>query len=327
MAETAFATGDALTKKIWGAKVIVEAKKDIFFDKFTGNTDQNIIQNKMELIKEKGDRITIPLRVRLTGEGTDTEDADLEGQEEQVTFYDFSVSLQERGHAVKAKNKLSLQRPAFDLRGQFKDALKDWLSEYIDRITVEVLSASPTTNRNIFGGAADTSTSDIDAADTMSVSLIQRAKRTARLASPKIVGINIKGKQRYVMIMHDYQTKALKADDDWKNGQYYAAIRGETNPIFSGALGMIDGVVLHEYERVETYNTWGTGAITGGRALLLGRQAGVHAFGQLPKWYEKLFQYNRIPGVAVDIVWRAAKTVFNSEDFACVAVDTYIAVD
>jgi len=325
--ETAFATGDALTKKVWGAKVIVEAKKDIYFDKVTGKDDNNIIQTKMELLKEKGDRITIPLRMRLTGEGTDTENADLEGNEEEMTFYDFSVSLEERGHPVKAKNKLSLQRPPFDLRNQFKEGLKDWLAEYIDKSTITALSASPTTNRNIWGGDA-TSTADIEAADTMSVALIQKARRKARLAGPKVMGTNVKGQQRYMVLMHDYQRKSLIADSDWKNGQYYAAMRGDKIPIFSGADGIIDGVVLHTYERCKTYNTWGSGgALTGARALLLGRQSGVHAFGQLPKWYEKLFQYNRIPGVAVDIVWKAAKTVFNSEDFGTIAIDTYVAVD
>jgi len=200
------------------------------------------------------------------------------------------------------------------------------LAEFIDKATITALSASPTTNRNIFGGDA-TATTDIDASDTMSVALIEKAKRKARLVSPKVMGINDKGKQRYMLLMHDYQKKSLVADDAWKSAQYYAQVRGEKNPIFSGADGMIDGVVLHTYERVVTYNTWGTGAITGARALLLGRQAGVHAFGQLPKWYEKLFDFNRIPGVAVDIVWKAAKTVFNSEDLATIAIDTYIAVD
>lgn len=326
MVETAFATGDALTKKIWGAKVIVEAKKDIFFDKVAGKDDNNIIQTKMELVKEKGDRITIPLRMRLTGEGTDTENADLEGNEEEMTFYDFSVSLEERGHPVKAKNKLSLQRPAFDLRTQFKDGLKDWLAEYIDKATITALSTTPTDGMHIYGGDA-AAIGDIDASDTMSVALIQKAKRKGRLATPKVQGINDKGKPRYMLIMHDYQKKSLVADDAWKSAQYYAQVRGEKNPIFSGADGMIDGVVLHTYERVVTYNTWGVGTITGARALLLGRQAGVHAYGQLPKWYEKLFQYNRIPGVAVDIVWKAAKTVFNSADFATITIDTYIAVD
>lgn len=325
--ETAFATGDNLTKKIWGAKVIVEAKKDIYFDTVTGEDANNVIQTKMELSKEKGDRMTIPLRVRLTGEGTDTENADLEGNEEEMTFHDFSVSLIEKGHAVKAKNKLSIQRPAFDLRKEFKDGLKDWLAEYIDIATVTALSASPTTNRNIWGGDA-TSDITLDAADTMSVAVVQKAKRKARLATIKVNPIIIKGKPHYIMLMHDYQAKALKADTAWTSGQYYAALRGETNPIFQGGLGMIDGVILKEYERCKTYNTWGAGLnLTGARALLLGAQAGVHAFGQLPQWYEKLFQYNRIPGVACDIIWKAAKTVFNTEDFGTIAVDTYIAED
>ena len=67
--------------------------------------------------------------------------------------------------------------------------------------------------------------------------------------------------------------------------------------------------------------------MTGARALLLGRQAGVCAYGQMPQWYEKLFDFNRIPGVAVDVVWKVAKTVYNSVDFATIAIDTYYAAD
>lgn len=86
--------------------------------------------------------------------------------------------------------------------------------------------------------------------------------------------------------------------------------------------------MIHEYERILTYATWGSGGATpGARALLLGAQAGVHAYAQYPHWYEKLFQYNRIPGVATDLIYEVAKTVFNSEDFGVIAIDTYINTD
>ncbi len=326
MAETRFASGDNLAVKLWAVKLFKESIKDIFFDKYTSEDGKTVIQKNTEFTKKKGEIMTFPLRMRLTGDGVNTDNDYLEDNEEEMTFYDFDVTLEERGNAVRAKSKLDLQRPAFDLRTQFKEGLKDWVTEYVDKTIITALSASPTANRNIFGGDA-TSTVDIEAADTLSTSLISRAKRKARLGTPKVRGCMVGGEEKYLLLCHDYQTKALKAETAWQNAQREGNVRGEKNPLFSGALGIWDGVVVKEYERVKTYNTWGGAALTGARALLLGRQAGVVAYGQMPAWYEKMFDYNRIPGVATDIVWKAAKTVFNGEDFGLIAVDTYIAVD
>lgn len=336
--ETAFATGDALTKKLWSEKTIREAIKDIFFAKFMGKggymgqrekgpDSQAIVMVKEELTKTNGDAITIPLRMRLTNDAVDTENANLEGNEEEMVFHDFTVTIQEKGNAVKAKNKMALKRPAFDLRSEFKDGLKDWLTEYIDIQSIIALSTSPTSSENIFGGDA-TSTATIESADVMSTTLISKAKRTARLNTPKVPPIMVKGKPTYVLLEHDYQHKAVKAESAWQQAQREGNVRGDDNPLFSGAAGYWDGVVLHEYERVRTYSNWGSGAdLNGARALLLGAQALVHAWGQRPAWYEKLFDYERIPGVATDLIWRAAKSVFNSKDFGVITVDTAYAAD
>ena len=325
--ETRFATGDALAAKLWSAKLFKESIKDIFFEKYTSESGDSIIQKDMEFTKKKGETMTFGLRMRLSGAGVDTDVDYIEGNEEEMTFHDFSVTLLEKGNGVRAKSKLDLQRPAFDLRTEFKNGLKDWLTEYIDSTIITALETSPTTNRNIFGGDA-TSTADIDSSDTMSTSVISKARRKARLASPKIKGVMVDGQERYLLLLHDYQFKAVQAETAWQQAQREANIRGEKNPLFSGASGVWDNVVLKVYERINTYNTWGSTAnLTGARALLLGRQAGVCAYGQMPKWYEKLHDYNRIPGVAVDLVWKAAKTVFNSEDFATIAIDTYYAGD
>lgn len=337
--ETAFATGDNLTKKLWSEKVIREAVKDIFFAKFMGRggylgqrqnnvVDPNaIILVKEELAKSQGDNITIPLRMRLTNDAIDTENAAIEGNEEEMVFYDFSVSINEKANAVKAKNKMAIKRPAFDLRVEFKDGLKDWLAEYIDIQTVIALSTSPTSNRVIYGGDATTDAT-IESADTFATTVLSKAKRKARLATPKVPAVNVKGKPTYVALIHDYQAKALKAESTWTQAQREANVRGDDNPLFSGMLGQWDGVVVHEYERIRQYNTWGSGSnLNGARGLLLGAQAVVHAWGQRPAWYEKLFDYNRIPGVATDLIWGCTKTAFNSEDFGVIAMDTFVGID
>ena len=322
MAETIFATGDALTAKIWATKVFRAAMKDLWFSKWIAESSDSIIHMNTDLTKKAGDRVTFPLRMQLTGAGIDLETDDPEGNEEEIVFHDFSVTLEEKGNAVRARSKMDFKRPAFDLRNEFRMALQDWLSGYLEDKTIVALSTSPTSGENIFGGDA-TSTATIDSSDTMATAVISKAKRKARLHTPKIRPIRVNGKNHYVMLMHDYQSKALKAEDAWQQANREGGTRGPDNALFSGNLGMWDGVVLFEYERIQTYTGWGAGGVTtGARALLLGAQAGIHAYGQLPEWYEKLFKYNRIPGVLVDVIHKVSKTVFNSKDFGVITVDT-----
>jgi N4-gp56 family major capsid protein len=310
MPNTTFATGDALTKKVWSAKLYKEAMRDTFFSKFMGESANSIVQVKKELTKSKGDKITFGLRMRLTGSGQSSSTGiTLEGNEEALTFYDFAVSLTERGNAVKAGSTLDLQRPAFDLRTEMKDALKEWIDERIEKLCVTAAITSPTSNRVV----------DKTLTGNMLSSYISQAKRVAQLATPKIRPIKIEGGEYYVMLAHPYVTKALKAETAWKNAQYYSNIRGKKNPIFSGVMGLWDGVLVYEYDRSDLlYDTSLNYAIS----PLLGAQALAVAWGSYPSWNEKLFDYDTIPGVGTKLLNGVEKTKFNDEDFGVVAVKT-----
>lgn len=307
MAKTGFLTGNALTVKLWAATLFKEAMKDVFLSKFMGEGADNIIQVKNDLTKKKGDKITVGLRMRMTGAGQSSSASGitLEGNEEALSFYDFSITLTEYGHAVRARSKLDLQRPAFDLRTEMKGALKEWLADKLEKLLIADLVASPTTNHKI--DHSTTTTNQLDVAE------IQQAKRVAQLATPKVRPIKIEGGEYYVMLVHPYAAKSLKADSDWKNAQLYANIKGRKNPIFSGALGMVDGVVLHEYDRSDLLLT-GSECI----CLLMGAQAACLGYSQYPSWLEKLFDYNRIPGVGSDFLLAHGKSVFNTEDFGTI---------
>lgn len=249
-----------------------------------------------------------------------------------MVYYDVGLDLKEYAHAVRLKGRLTEQKVAVNMRKDAKAALSDWLARKIDRTFVEALSASPSTNRVLYGGDA-TSTATIDSADTFSTSLISRAKRKAQLATiggaeAKIRPLKINGKDHYLCLVHPYQAKALKGESAWQQAQREANIRGEGNPIFSGALGMWDGVIIYEYERIKTYSTWGSGGnLTGARALFLGAQAGALAVAKGATWDEKTFDYNRKAGFAISVIAAIAKPKFNNEDYAVIALDTYIAVD
>ena len=95
------------------------------------------------------------------------------------------------------------------------------------------------------------------------------------------------------------------------------------NPIFTGALGEYNGVVLQESYRLPVISTGG--ASSTGRAVLCGAQAGLFAFGrdQSPtrmSWTEELFDYGNQLGVSAGLVGGMKKTLFNSVDFGTVQV-------
>jgi len=349
MANTSFASSDPLTIKKWSVVLFKQALHDIFFGKFVGPSDKDIIQTKTDLTKDKGDKIAFGLRMKLSGAGV-TDDDDIEGSEEAMVYYDFLATLHLRANGVKAAGKMTLRRTAFDIKSDAKNALADWMKEIIDEDTVYALSGianaagtiaanAPSTNRRWYGGqttggvvesVANDAAIDSSTDNLFGTKVISLIKRKAQLATPKIRPVSVDGKDWYVIFVHPYQVKALKEEAVWLQAQREANIRGLKNPIFSGATGVWDNVIIHEYDqiltRVATEHFESDDVIATGmnvaRALFCGAQAGVHAYGQYPGWYEKMFQYGRVPGVATDVILACEKTEFNSQDFGVITVDT-----
>lgn len=382
MAKTQFTTAHALRITKWSAIMFKYGLSNTFFGKFLGkfqrqaetentggkgvniSTDPNaIVQLRMELAKGKGDKITFPMRAPLVSEGV-VGDEDLEGTEEAMSFYDYSVELKEIAHAVRTKGRLSDKRVAFDVKQQAVIGLSEWMGRKIDGYTREAMSGIASVDGNVaanppislrskwVGGETEAGvlshcTNDLDAELTVAATYlfgpktIQAVRRRAQMAVPKVRPIRISGKDYYVMFIHPFQAKALKATDQWNEIQKMAGVRGEKNPIFTGALGMWDGVILHEWERLHTrLGASGTGAtelfdtgdtvgngVNAARALLCGAQAVVHAFGALPRPLSKMFDYGRKWAVGVDCQLAVSKTEFDSKDYGVIAVDTAIEPD
>jgi N4-gp56 family major capsid protein len=90
MSVTTYGVNDTLSNKLWAKKLNVEALKTTYFGKFMGEGSSNMIQMKTELDQNAGDKVTIGLRVQLTGDGV-TEGQTLQGNEESLTTYADSV--------------------------------------------------------------------------------------------------------------------------------------------------------------------------------------------------------------------------------------------
>lgn len=308
-----------LVKKLWASQLWVEAQDDIFFKRFIGEGENNIIHKKNDLKKEKGDQITLGLAMKLSGAGI-SGDSTLEGNEEQMTFYDMSVTIDQIRNGVRLKGKMEEQKTAANLRQSAKNALKVWLSEKIDNTFFTTLATSPSAGRVLFGGDA-TATAEIVDADKLTTTLISTAKRKAMLATPKIRPVKIDGKEHYMMLVHPYAARDLKTDTAWLNAQKDANLRGDKNPIFSGALGIWDGVILFEHENVRL-TTDGASSANVAWNTLLGAQAGVWAIGKEAFWEEDTFDYGNQQGFATGIIHGIKKSIFNGEDFAVITVET-----
>lgn len=308
-----------LVQKAWGKELWTATKNNIYFAKFTGKTPDSIIQEVENLKKEAGDQITIPLLMKLQGDGV-TDDAKLEGNEEAMQYYDFQVNVHQYRHAVALKGKFEEQKTSLKLRTNAKSGLKTWLEEKIDKMTFAALTASPTAGRVFYGGTAAAEAA-ITAGDIFDTKVIGKAKRIAQMSNPSIRPVRVNGTSHWVMVIDPYQARDLKSDPAWISAQESANIRGEKNPIFTGALGMWDNVIIHEAESVIRTNTGASNTMVG-HALFLGAQAAAFAVAQETNWVEKPFDYDNQFGVAIDTIFGIKKSVFNGVDFATVQVMT-----
>ena len=350
MAETSYGVNDALAVKLWSRKLFQEALKETYIERFIGTSSNSLIVRKDETSKSAGDKITYGLRMQLTGDGVQG-DAILEGNEESLTTYSDSLYINQLRHAVKSAGKMSEQRVPFSVREEAMSGLKDWLADKLDagfinqiagysdqtdtRYTGNNTAVAPTAlTRIIVTEAGSTTESQLDSNDLFDITYIDKAVTLAKTATPYIRPVRVDGKDMYVMFLHPYQVRDLRTSTttgQWLDIQKAAMTGGQVsnNPIFTGALGVYNNVVLHESTRIPVGTNSGTPITTVRRAVFCGAQAATIAFGQGSggglggNWTEKLFDYGNQLGVAGGIIWGLKKNVFNSTDFATIVVSSY----
>lgn len=353
MSLTAYAVGDAEARKAWEKIVAVETLNKTFIGQFVGKDDSSLIQEKGDLNKEKGDTVKFILRAQLQGRGVQG-DTILKGNEEALTTYVDSVVIDQRRHAANAGGKMSRQRVPFDVRQQAMDGLSDWAADMMDTSFFNQIGGVTSETDTLYTGnnpvtapsrllRPNSLTTDqavqADNTATFTTSIIDRAKVKATAnakGTPNIRPIKLKGREYLVMFLHPFQVYQLRQSastaGSWADIQK-AAIQGgdlTENPIFTGALGMWNNVVLHEAFRVPTgvHSTSAAAQTSVRRSILCGAQAAAIAFGQNYSfekfdWVEEMDDYENQLGVGGGAIFGLKKTVFNAVDFATVVASTY----
>lgn len=350
MAVTNYGVNANEAVKLWSRRLAREALKATYIQKFIGEGDDSVIQLRNDTKKSPGDRIRVTLRMQLTGDGV-LGDSNLEGNEEPLTTYTDDFVINQLRHAVRSAGKMSQQRIPFSVREEAMSGLRDWWSDRMDtwffnqicgytaqsdtRYTGLNAVTAPSAGRKIFATGTDDQTVNASSSSVMTLSMIDKAVEAAKVATPLIRPININGGKHYVMFLHPYQVTDLRTSTStgqWLDIQKAAMSGGKVgeNPIFTGALGMYNGVILHESTRVTqgVHSSTGAAQTSTRRAVLCGAQSAVMGFGQGHSfkefdWYEELFDYGNQLGVKAGCIGGLKKSIYNSVDFGTITVSTY----
>lgn len=281
-----------------------------------------------------------------------------------LAFYSDNVVIDQSRKGVSAGGRMTRKRTIHDLREIALKRQSDYWGRLFDEEIFIYLSGArgdnadfiqptnytgrannsltaPDSEHYLLGGDATAitkGTGDIAVGDVMTLALIDKAVVTASMmgggagGTPSILPINYDGEQSFVLVMNPYQVYDLRTSTStgaWLDIQKAAAAaEGRKNPIFRGSLGMYNGVILHEHKAIVRFADMGPGSdVDVARALFLGDQAGVIAFGSTGKglrfdWHEETVDRGNEIVITAGCIWGAKKTTFNSKDYGVIAIDT-----
>lgn len=359
---------DPKAVKRYSAYLAVDVGRESYFNrKFmgVGVEAQTPLQTLPQLESDAGENITYDLVMQLRMQPVEGDNI-LEGKEEDLKFYTDSVLIDQMRGGVNTGGRMTRKRTIHDLRKIARSRQSEWWARVFDELFFMYLSGArgvnadfiyPTSYAGFAGNAFvapdsahllygnDASAkANLDSADVMDLRLIDRAATRADTMGggtsgiPMIEPIKIDGEDHFCVVMHPFQAHAMRTNTS--AGQWFdiqkaaAAAEGRNNPIFKGSLGMYNNVVLHKHRSVIRFADYGAGSnVAAARALFMGRQAGVVAFGSPGTglrfdWNEESRDNGNMAVITTSTICGIKKTAFTidgtSRDFGVMSLDTAI---
>jgi len=366
MARTIIGLNDPKAVKRYSAFLAVDTARISYFNrKFMGvGPDSGMpIQMLPELENDAGEQITFDLNMQLRQAPIEGDDVQ-EGTEEALQFYTDQVYIDQMRGGVNTGGRMTRKRTVHDLRKIARKRQAEWWGRVFDELFFMYLSGgrgentefifpssytgfannafqAPDAEHILYGGTA-TSKASVAAADIMDLVLVDKLKTRAVMmgggsqGTPQIQPIMINGEEHYVLLMSPWQEFDMRTSataGQWLDIQKAAAgAEGRNNPIFKGGLGMYNDVVLHSHKNVLRYTDYGAGGnIAAARALFMGTQAAVCAFGSPGTglrfdWHEESRDNGNQMIVSTSSIFGCKKTQFTidgtAKDFGIISADT-----
>ena len=363
------ATISALQKKLFQQELYKNTIDSLYFTEngMMGEDENNIVQIKTDLKKSQGDTITFGLTSKPNRSGGATGDEEIEGKEQAITAYSQAIAINLWRDGIALKGKFDEKTACYNMRKDASAKLKVLAQEWLE--TQFFLKAGGVTNTSLtdiygenigiqatFGNTppivpdADCNAgygsrylcadykagaTSLSPTDIMSVKLVKRLALIANTAKPKMRPLRINGKSYFNLFIHPHQAYDLKEDDDYKKALENCAERGMNNPIFTGMLTVIDGIIIHEHPYVPFLDISAAGynfaAADSGtqysldtyRAILCGQQAIGYAQCDTDLgWVEIDKDAGAKHAFYTAIMGGVQKIQFNSLDYSVCSLDT-----
>lgn len=169
------------------------------------------------------------------------------------------VKIDRFQHSVPSTQSIVNQRNADKFKSRAKNSLTNWGTMKFDKIFFSAMSAD-CTNIVVSGHHGDATPANLVKADVLTTADVEEAKRRALLGVdavgnkvPPLLPVRTEQNENmgyyddvefFVMFVGTNSARHIKNDANWEAARLEALERGKTNPIFTGALGFWDGVLL-----------------------------------------------------------------------------------
>jgi N4-gp56 family major capsid protein len=341
--------------------ISVMAERQSPFANMIGTSMDSIIQRLTDLEKGKGDSIRFHIGAKLTGEGINGDEL-LEGEEEAMRHFHDSILIDQKSHAIRLDGQMTEQRSAIALSKEAGPRLGIWAREWM----VELISAymygargvrtgqllptsftgfatnplqAPDADHYMVAGAG--TKEGLTANDKMNCELLDKAVRRIKLLINSGAAMRPatakNGRKYFLCMVTPEQAYDLRRDSEFREVQKFAASRGEDNVMFTGQLGVYNGLVLVENDVGALFADYGVGTdVPAARAVILGSQALGIAHGGVGgtkegegRWRyvtKSDFNYHSQTGFAVRTIVGVKKLRFDGKDYGTFTLDTAYSV-
>lgn len=282
---------DYAVPELWNAKLYMEAQRQMFWNAYEGPEGSGMpVIRKDDLSKQPGDVIHINTLKNLTGAGV-TGGSTLQGNEEALSMAQTDLTVDWFRHAV-AIDKRSKGRINFDFILQ---AAQPLLSRHVAaKMDNAIFTEFGTATTALFAGDA-TDTATLDASDKLSTTTLDKLKTymVDNLAMP-VSGMD--GEEYFIVVIHPYDAYNLRQDTTWIAAQRDANVRGSNNPLFTGAMGVYNGMIIRVSKGVSNGSSKSKCICFGGESIFRG-------YGQMPTFTSQVTDYGFKIGVGMEAVY------------------------
>ena len=336
--KTKFLTNDAITRKKWSKDLFARVKATNDYSYLVGTGTDAHVQLRTDLGKGEGDVVKFDIRRALTGAGR-VGRQEVEGNEEQLLFDNFEMTIEELNHAVDTGGKMEEQRVPYNLMVEARDGLQEWWIEQISQVVINTLCGNskfkingetfaqactePTTNNHLT--VNDVAEASLTGADVLDLTFLDRLKQRAENPTGgafKLRPMKRNGKNYFRVLLHNYVFDQLRHNFDI--GQWGDLVRA------AGKLAMpeveieYNGMLISKTDRMYSPYT------NVYRAVLMGAQAATFAWGGAGESKGTAMSFvpymkdaNRYVMVRGGGIFGCKKVVFNGHDYGVITGSSY----